>query len=155
MIKEGVKVPTFTLPDQYGNPFQLEDLLGKKNLVIYFYPKDESAGCTKEACSFRDAYEAFKDANAEVIGISSDSVESHRSFGTHHRLPFILLSDEDLRVRKLYGVPSGLFGLLPGRVTYIIDRKGMVRYVFNSQLQIQKHVDNSLRFLREIESEMD
>ncbi len=146
--------PDFRLQSGDGGQVSLFDFKGRKNVVLYFYPRDETRGCTAEACSFRDSYEVFKDAGAEVIGISSDSPESHRSFAAHHRLPFILLSDIDTRVRKLYGVPSSL-GLVPGRVTYVIDKDGIVRHVFNSQLQPSRHVDEALRVLASIERPLE
>jgi peroxiredoxin Q/BCP len=148
-VKVGDVAPDFTLPDQSGKPVSLKDFVGKKSIVLYFYPKDFSRGCTAEACAFRDSYEAFKDAGAEVIGVSSQSVESHDKFASLYKLPFILLSDEDGKVRKLYGVPS-TFGVLPGRVTYVIDKKGIVRYIFNSQLNPTKHIEEALRILKEI-----
>src|SRR5690606_29106196 len=123
--------------------------VGKKNLVLFFYPKDDTPGCTREACSFRDHYEAFQDAGAEVIGISGQSVESHKNFAQKHRLTYQLLSDEGNKVRKLFGVPSDLFGLLPGRVTYIANQQGKVIYVFNSQMQVEKHVEEALNVLKE------
>jgi len=147
-IEVGIKVPDFSLSDQNGKLFHLSDVLGKKNLVIYFYPKDNTQGCTKEACSFRDSYQDFTDAGAEVIGISSDSKSSHKDFAGKHNLPFILLSDEDKTVRKLFGVPSDLFGFIPGRVTYIVDKQGIARYIFKSQTQVEKHVSESLRILK-------
>jgi peroxiredoxin Q/BCP len=146
-IVNGSKIPLFTLPDQHGNMFDIETVIGKKNLVIYFYPKDDTPGCTKQACAFRDQFEVFKEADALVIGISSQSVESHKDFALKHRLNYTLLSDEKEEVRKSFGVPASLFGLLPGRVTYIIDKQGVVVYVFNSQLQVQKHIDEALRIL--------
>ena len=149
-INIGDKLPDFTLPDQNGNEFNIQQLIGKKNLVIYFYPKDETQGCTMEACSFRDNYETFTENGFEVIGISSDSSRSHQQFIQHHRLPFTLLSDEKKEVRNLFGVPSGLFGLLPGRVTYVVDKKGIVRHIFNSQLQPKKHIAESLAFVKEL-----
>jgi len=149
-IKVGSSIPAFKLPDQDGNMFDINSVLGKKNLVIYFYPKDDSPGCTKEACSFRDQYEAFKDADAVIIGISGQSVESHKEFAEKHRLSFTLLSDEGNKVRKQFGVPSDLLGLLPGRVTFVADKKGKVIYVFNSQTQATKHVDEALRILKEL-----
>lgn len=148
-VKVGDVAPDFTLPNQSGQLVSLKDFVGKKSIVLYFYPKDFSRGCTAEACTFRDNYEAFKDAGAEVIGVSSQSVESHDKFASLYMLPFILLSDEDGKVRKLYGVPS-TFGVLPSRVTYIIDKKGMVRYIFNSQLNPTKHIEEALRILKEI-----
>lgn len=149
-VKIGDKIPDFTLTDQNGNLFNPESLLSKKALVIYFYPKDETTGCKKQACAFRDHYQAFKDAGAEVIGISSDSAESHNGFANHHKLPFILLSDTEGAIRKRFGVPTSLFGLVPGRVTYIADKSGTVRYIFNSQIQIGKHVAEALRILKEM-----
>jgi thioredoxin-dependent peroxiredoxin len=125
----------------------LSDFIGNKPVVLYFYPKDDTPGCTKEACTFRDEYEGFRKLDAEVIGISSDSVESHRSFATRHHLPFTLLSDERGKVRKLYGA-SNTFGLFPGRVTYVLDQEGVVRHVFSSQLSVAKHVEEALKALR-------
>ena len=126
---------------------RLSDYKGKKAVVLYFYPKDNSPGCTKEACAFRDSYEAFKDAGAEVIGVSSDSEESHGLFSLKLGLPFLLLSDEGGKIRELYGVPSSL-GLIPGRVTFVIDKNGVVRHVFSSQLNAEKHIEESLRIIK-------
>ena len=120
-VKIGSKAPLFILPDQNGKLINLNDFIGKTNLVVYFYPKDESYGCTKEACSFRDSYEDFKEAGAEVIGISADSEASHKGFAANHKLPFILLSDKDKKIANLYGVGKTM-GILPGRVTFIIDK---------------------------------
>lgn len=147
IINIGSKVPGFVLPDQHGKDFDIETVLGKKNLVIYFYPKNETPGCTKEACTFRDSYEEFKEYNAEVIGISADSAGSHKSFADNHRLPFILLSDSENTVRKMFGVPSDMLGLIPGRVTYIVDKEGVVRHLFRSQLKAAKHVEEALDVL--------
>jgi peroxiredoxin Q/BCP len=135
-----------------GDNVTLSEFFGKKNIVLYFYPKDESPGCTREACTFRDSYEELTSLGAEVIGVSSQSVESHRSFATHHGLPFILLSDEGNNVRKLYGVPSTM-GIIPGRVTYIIDKKGIVRQIFSSQTHAEKHVEEAIKALKELEKE--
>jgi peroxiredoxin Q/BCP len=150
-VKVGDTAPNFTLPSQSGEPISLKDFLGKKSVVLYFYPKDDSPGCTTEACAFRDSYEVFKDAGAEVIGISGDSPESHQQFAAKHRLPFTLLSDTGNQVRKLYGVPSTL-GLLPGRVTYVIDQNGVVQYIFNSQLNFKGHVEESLKTLQRLQT---
>ena len=147
-VVEGSKVPTFELRNQYGELFSLDSVLGKKNLVIYFYPKDDTPGCTKEACSFRDQFAVFADADAMIIGISAQSVESHLAFAKKHRLNYLLLSDTDNKVRKLFGVPSNMFGLIPGRVTYIVDKNGEVVYIFNSQMNAEKHVDEALRILQ-------
>ena len=151
-IQAGDKAPDFTLPSQAGEPVRLGDRLGERVVVLYFYPKDETPGCTKEACAFRDSYEVFAEAGAEVIGVSSDSVDKHAAFAGHHELPFTLLSDEGGQVRKSYGVPSTL-GLLPGRVTYVIDRAGVVRHVVNSQLNIGRHIDATLAVVRELQAE--
>jgi thioredoxin-dependent peroxiredoxin len=150
-IKIGSTIPGFTLPDQNGNLFDIDSVLGKKKMVIYFYPKDDSQGCTKEACSFRDQFEVFTEADAVIIGISGQSVKSHKEFAEKNRLNFTLLSDEGNKVRKLFGVPTNLFGLLPGRVTYITDKSGKVVYIFNSQAQATKHVDEALRILKELD----
>jgi thioredoxin-dependent peroxiredoxin len=151
-VKVGDKALEFTLPSQMGDDVTLSEFFGKKNVVLYFYPKDETTGCTKEACTFRDNYEELTKLSAEVIGVSGQSVESHKSFASHHGLPFILLSDEGNKVRELYGVPSSM-GIIPGRVTYIIDKKGTVRHIFNSQTQAQKHVEEAKKTLLEIEKE--
>lgn len=147
-VVEGSQVPSFELKDQYGELFSSDSVVGKKNLVIYFYPKDNTPGCTKEACSFRDQFAVFADADAMIIGISAQSVESHLAFAEKHRLNYTLLSDTDNKVRKLFGVPGNLFGLIPGRVTYIVDKNGKVVYIFNSQMDAEKHVDEALRILQ-------
>ena len=142
----GSKAPDFTLPSQSGEMVSLADFLDRKPVVLFFYPKDDTLGCTREACAFRDDYEEFSKLDAEVVGISSDSVESHRSFAGKHRLPFTLLSDEGGKVRKLYGV-SNTLGLFPGRVTYVLDEQGVIRRVFSSQLGTRRHVEEALKTL--------
>jgi len=149
-IKIGSTIPLFTLPDQNGNLFNIDSVLGKKKLVIYFYPKDDSQGCTKEACSFRDQFDVFSEAGGVIIGISSQSVKSHKEFAAKNRLNFTLLSDKGNKIRKLFGVPTNFFGLIPGRVTYVTDKSGKVVYIFNSQVQPEKHVDEALRILKEL-----
>ncbi len=139
--------PDFTLPDQTGTPIRLRDLMGRKTVVLYFYPKDQTPGCTVEARAFRDSYDAFTAAGAEVIGVSADSVASHRRFAAKQGLPFLLLSDRDGAVRERYGVEKTL-GLLPGRVTYVIDRDGVVRHVYSSQLRVTRHSRESLAVAR-------
>lgn len=146
-IAVGDQAPDFTLPDKNGTPVRLSDLLKDSAVVLYFYPKDDTPGCTAEACSFRDQYAVFKDAGAEVVGVSSDTAESHQQFAEKHRLPFVLVSDGDGALRKRYGVPT-TFGLLPGRVTYIIGRDGIIRHIFSSQLQAEKHVVEALKTLQ-------
>jgi peroxiredoxin Q/BCP len=146
----GDTAPDFTLPSQSGEEVSLSDFVGKKKaVVLYFYPKDDTPGCTREACYFREEHERFGDLEAEVVGVSSDSVRSHQRFVEKHGLPFVLLSDEGGEVRKLYGVPN-ILGLFPGRVTYVIDEEGVVRHVFSSQLGVTKHVEQALEALEEI-----
>jgi peroxiredoxin Q/BCP len=146
----GDTAPDFTLPSQSGEEVSLRDFVGKKKaVVLYFYPKDDTPGCTREACSFREEHERFGDLEAEVVGVSSDSVRSHQRFVEKHGLPFVLLSDEGGEVRNLYGVPNTL-GLFPGRVTYVIDEEGVVRHVFSSQLGVTRHVEQALEALEEI-----
>ncbi len=135
-----------------GDNVTLSEYLGKKNIVLYFYPKDETPGCIKEACSFRDSYQQLADLGAEVLGVSGQSVESHVAFATHYGLPFILLADVGNKVREFYGVPHSM-GILPGRVTYIIDKKGVVRHIFNSQTQAQRHVEEAKETLQMLEQE--
>lgn len=149
-VKVGDTAPDFTLPSQTGTPVSLHDFRGKKAVVLYFYPKDDTPGCTTQSCAFRDKYEAFKEAGAEVIGVSGDSLASHQQFASKHNLPFTLLSDSGNLLRKLYGVPSTL-GILPGRVTYVIDRDGVVRHIFNSQMNFKAHIEESLKTLRQIQ----
>jgi peroxiredoxin Q/BCP len=151
-IQAGDKAPDFTLPSQAGESVRLSDRLGERVVVLYFYPRDETRGCTAEACAFRDSHEVFAEAGAEVIGVSSDSVGRHAAFADHHKLPFTLLSDEGGRVRKSYGVPAAL-GLLPGRVTYVIDRTGTVRHVFNSMTNIGRHVNDALGVVKKLQAE--
>lgn len=151
-VKVGDKAPDFSLTSQIGDKVMLSEFFGKKNIVLYFYPKDETPGCTKEACTFRDSYEELTNLGAEVLGVSGQSVASHKSFASHYGLPFILLSDEDNKVRKLYDVPSTM-GLIPGRVTYIIDKQGIVRNIFNSQTQAPRHVEEAKKTLQEIEKQ--
>jgi len=148
-VQVGDRAPAFTLPKQSGTSVNLGDLLGQKPIVLYFYPKDDTPGCTAESCAFRDSYAIFQEAGAEVIGISADTPTSHQQFAVKYRLPFILLSDTDNRVRKLYGVPPTLF-VLPGRVTYVIDQQGIVRHIFDSQLDFNAHVREALIALQRI-----
>lgn len=141
----GQPAPEVTLPDQDGRPLTLSSLQGGW-VVVYFYPKDDTPGCTAESCSFRDSFEAFTDAGATVVGISSDSVDSHRAFADKHGLPFTLLADVDGEVRRRWGVGRTL-GLLPGRVTYVIDPGGVVRHRFSSQFKPRAHIDEALRVI--------
>ncbi|MFW3145562.1 MAG: peroxiredoxin [Thermoplasmatota archaeon] len=146
-LEVGDRAPDFQLKDQSGKDFVLSAHLGKGPLVVYFYPSDNTPGCTAEACAFRDQYEDFREAGAEVVGISSNSPKSHMLFIGRHSLPFTLLSDAENKVRKLFGVPKTM-GLLPGRVTYVLDKGGAVRYIFNSQINATMHVTRSLDIIR-------
>ncbi len=146
-VRVGEPAPDFELPSSTGETVRLSDFRGKSEVVLFFYPKDHSPACTLEACAFRDSHEAFREAGAEVIGISADPIDSHRRFSERFRLPFLLLSDADGAVRARYGVTRTL-GLFPGRVTYVIDREGMVRHIFSSQFRPMKHVSEALEILR-------
>jgi peroxiredoxin Q/BCP len=145
-VRVGDRAPDFTLPDQAGTPVRLRDLLVRSTVVLYFYPKDETPGCTREAHAFRDSYDRFSAAGAEVVGISSDSVASHRRFAARHALPFLLLSDRGGGVRELYGVDKTL-GFIPGRVTYVIDKAGVVRRTYSSQVRATRHSREALEAL--------
>jgi len=145
-IQIGDKIPLFKLLNQGGAEIDISKFIGKP-MVIYFYPKDNTFGCTREACMFRDEYHKFSEAGIKVFGISSDSVKSHADFKAKNNLPFDLLSDTGGSVRNLFGVPDDLFGLIQGRVTYIIDNKGIVLHIFNSQLDYSRHVTESLKIL--------
>lgn len=144
-IAIGDTAPDFKTKDQTGKEVSLKDYLGKP-VVLYFYPKDFTPGCTTEACAFRDSFEAFKDIGAVVIGVSTGTVESHDKFAKQYNLPFTLLADEEGKIRELYGVPKSA-GVFPGRVTYVIDRMGVVRHIFESQVHPEKHVEEALRIL--------
>lgn len=148
-INIGDSIPDFKLTDQNGNIFDINSVKGKKNIVIYFYPKNFTPGCTKEACSFRDNYEDFVSHGATVIGISSDSKKSHERFAKKYNLPFVLLSDENGKVKRKFGVKNDLFGLLPGRETYVVGQDGIVLYVFNS-MNAERHIKKALEVLKNI-----
>ena len=149
MVEPGSPAPGFRLQTSTGEYVSLEDFHGKKNVVVYFYPKDFSKGCTTEACEFRDSYEEFKNLGAEVIGVSNDNQKSHEAFASEHKLPFILLSDPDGSARKSYGVKKTL-GLVPGRVSFVIDKNGIVRHVFSSQSRATAHVSEALAVLKSL-----
>lgn len=148
-IKVGDTAPDFSLRDQNGKNVSLADFRGQKSVVLYFYPKDDTPGCTVESCAFRDQYEVFKTAGAEVIGVSGDSTDSHQKFAAKHNLPFTLLSDQGDQIRKQYGATAA-FGFIPGRVTYVIDQNGVVQYVFDSMLNFKGHVEEALKTLQQL-----
>lgn len=145
-VQVGDKVPLFIATDSNENPFDISQYTDKP-LVIYFYPKDDTPGCTIQACTFRDQYQDFKDLGAEVIGISSDSVQSHQKFIKRYKLPFILLSDFDKKIRNKFGVPNDLFGLLPGRATYVTDKEGTIQLIFDSTSS-KIHIQKALQILK-------
>jgi len=148
-LKIGDKAPNFTLKNQNGQNVSLSDFEGNKNVVLYFYPKDETAGCTAQACSFRDNYEDFQELGAEVIGVSADSASSHDGFAQNHRLPFVLLSDPDDNVAKRYGVERTM-GFLKGRVTFVIDKNGTIIHIFNSAIQFTRHINEAKEALKKL-----
>jgi len=145
-LQVGDKITFFTAIDSNGNSFNSKDYLGKL-LVIYFYPKDDTPGCTIQACTFRDQYEDFKVLGAEVIGISSDSLSSHKKFASRYKLPFILLSDFDKKIRTQFGVPNDFLGLIPGRATYVIDKNGIIQLIFDST-SAKIHIQKALEVLK-------
>jgi thioredoxin-dependent peroxiredoxin len=151
-VNIGDEAPDFILPSHTGENIRLSDFRDRSAVVLFFYPKDNTRGCTAEACAFRDSHEVFAEAGAEVIGISSDSVDSHGRFASRHQLPFVLLSDKGAAVRKRYGVPATL-AILPGRVTYVIDRNGTVRHIFSSMTNIDQHVGDALAVVKQLQTE--
>lgn len=148
-LQPGDKIPDFSTKDNNGNNFDSTSIVGKKPVVFYFYPKDNTPGCTAQACSFRDQYEDFKDLGAEVVGISSDSIASHEKFVQQYKLPFILLSDNDKKIRKLFGVKPDLFGLIPGRVTYVADKNGIIQLIFDS-MNATNHIPKALETIKKM-----
>ena len=150
-LQTGDKIPEFSAKDNNGNDFESSSIVGKKPVVFYFYPKDNTPGCTAQACSFRDQYEDFKDLGAEVVGISSDSIASHEKFVQQYQLPFILLSDNDKKIRKLFGVKPDLLGLIPGRVTYVVDKNGIIQFVFDS-INATNHIPKALETIKKMVS---
>ncbi len=150
MLEVGDFAPDFTLRSQHNELIRLSDFRNKRNVVLYFYPKDDTPGCTAEAKCFRDNYEIFMSLGAEVIGVSSDSTASHIRFADKYKLPFILLSDVDGKVRELYGVSKTLF-ILPGRVTFVIDKQGIIRHIFSSQFNATKHIEEAMNILKSLD----
>ena len=149
-LKVNDPAPLFESVSDEGTKFSLSDVIGKTNVVLYFYPKDFTSGCTREACQFRDNWEKVIALGATVIVYTSDYPATHADFKKKHALPFILVSDESKSIRKMYGA-AGM--ILPQRVTFVIDKSGKIRNVFNSQLNISKHIEEALRVLDEISGE--
>lgn len=148
-MKVGDRIPDFTLLDQNGNPFSSRSLIGKKNLVLFFYPQDSLPISIREACAFRDAYHEFVKNNFEVFGVSSDSPDVHKKFKKVYKLPYSLLADEKSKVREMLKIPPMLWGLLPGRVTFVIDKEGIIRKIFNSPFSASSHVHEAITTIQE------
>lgn len=134
--------------DDEGNLIQLSSFQNEQILVCYFYPKDHTPGCTLEACEFRNEWQGFEKYNVKVFGISADGEKSHQRFKAKHKLPFSLLSDKNHVAEKAFGVPRNLFGLLPGRVTFVIDKQGVIQHVFDSALHATRHPHEALKIIR-------
>ncbi|MDW3190882.1 MAG: peroxiredoxin [Cytophagales bacterium] len=150
MLKVGDQLPNISLNDQDGNLVNLQEFKGKNPLVVYFYPKDDTPGCTKEACEFRNENDQFKQYDAKIFGISGDSEKSHQRFIAKHSLNFSLLSDKGRKAEKAFGVPRSLFGLLPGRVTFVADKEGVIQHILNSQTDARRHTHESLKMLKRL-----
>lgn len=148
-LKIGDRAPDFSATIQDGTTIRLTDYLGKQGLVLFFYPKDGTPICTQEACAFRDSYEKFAEAGAEVIGVSSDGEKSHLAFAEKYHLSFPLVSDVDGSLRKLFQVPKTL-GIFPGRVTFVIDKDGVIQQIYSAQLASDEHVHQAMVALKAI-----
>ena len=149
-LKIGDIAPDFDLLDSENKIFKLSENLNSNWLIIYFYPKDNTTVCTKQACFFKESYVKFKSKNASIIGISSDTTESHKDFIQKLNLPFKLLSDKDDKVRKLYGIKNTM-GLIPGRVTLVINSERIIKYIFSSQLDAEAHIKNTIEYIESTE----
>ena len=147
MMKKGDLVLDLMLKDQNRNDFCFRELVGEKAFVVYFYPKDFTPGCTKEACSFRDSYQEFQDLGAEVIGISADTTASHAKFSEKYNLPYIFLSDRNKKARDAFNVKASLLGLLPGRETFVFGKDGKLLHRFNS-MNASRHMPEALNILK-------
>jgi len=150
-VQIGDDAPDFEMPAHDGTIFRLSEHRGKV-VVLFFYPRNGTPLCTQEACAFRDHYEEFVAAGAAVVGVSSGGVEEHQAFASRHRLPFVLLADQNGELRKLYGVPKTL-GIFPGRTTYVIDQQGKVRHIFSGQLAVDRHVGEALAIVRKLSAD--
>lgn len=150
-MEKGDKAPAFQLKNQDGELIDMNDFIGKQPLVLFFYPMDHTPGCTKEACTFRDYHSEFEELGVKLFGISSDSVQKHKRFATDYNLKYDLLADTEKKARKIYKVPGSLFGLLPGRVTYIIDKNGMIADVFNSATKPTDHISVAIDVVKTLD----
>ena len=153
MLKINDPCPIFKLPNQFGEIIKIDDLLGKKILVIFFYPKDNTAGCTLEACAFRDKFLEFQDLDCEIIGVSSDHQSKHLQFSEKNLLPYTLLADSNKKARKAFEVPTNLFGLIPGRVTYVIGWDKKIKAIYNSQINPFGHIQKALEIVKVLNSD--
>lgn len=151
-LKVGDQVPDFTAQAHNGETVSLADFRGKKTVVLYFYPRDNTSVCTAQACSFRDSYEDFARDGAVVIGVSGDSLERHQAFAEQKRLPFLLVSDADGSLRKKFGVPN-MLGLIPRRVTFVIDRNGVIRHVFEAMFSASPHIEGAREIVKQLAAE--
>jgi peroxiredoxin Q/BCP len=145
-VKVGDPAPDFEGPTSDGSKLGLKDFFGKKNVVLYFYPKDDTPGCTKEACSFRDNLQSVRKMETEIVGVSLDSVESHKKFTSKYKLPFPLISDKEKRIAQAYGVLKDT-GTSTNRVTFIIDKTGKVANVF-PKVDVTKHTEEVVAALK-------
>jgi peroxiredoxin Q/BCP len=148
-LEVGQPAPRFEAVAATGETVRLEDYLGERSVVLFFYPRDNTPTCTREACSFRDAYEDFVEAGAVVIGVSSDSEDRHRAFADRHRLPFLLISDDAGKLKQAFGV-SDTLGLIPKRVTFVIDPQGIVRMAFSAIFIADEHVQRALEVVKSL-----
>ena len=148
-LKQNQPAPPFCLDNEKGKTFTHQNLMGKVT-VLFFYPKNFTPGCTKQACSFRDSFHSFEELGCQVVGISNDTTNSHESFQKTHNLPFLTFPDKNNALRKRFGVPRDLFGLIPGRVSYIFDQKGICKGIFNAQINTKGHIDFALKMAKEL-----
>ena len=151
MLKVGTKAPLFEAPLDDGSTFRLAEMRGDKNVVLYFYPKDGSAGCTKQACDFRDSYASIRAYDAVIVGISRDSLDSHRSFKERHSLSFPIASDVDASIHDLYEVRAKI-GFVRPRITYVIDKAGTIRAAFRHDIAIGRHLPDTIAALESIQA---
>jgi peroxiredoxin Q/BCP len=151
MLAEGSTAPEFEARLDNGEPFRLADYRGQKNVVLYFYPKDFTLGCTREACAFRDNYAELEEYDAVIVGVSSDSVDSHKRFREHHHLPFPLIADPDKDVIRLYDA-VGFLGFTTARITYVIDKQGTIAAAMRHGFAISRHLTDVIDALRSLQA---
>lgn len=149
MLTVGDKAPHFSLPDQNKHLISLSDFLGNKAVVLFFYPKDDTSGCTAESCSFRDREPDFSAFNAQVLGVSRDDDQSHQSFIAKNKLSYPLLSDTNGNVARAFGLKKTL-GLIPARATFVIDKNGVIQMAYSSQLNVRGHSEEALNIVKKL-----